>query len=392
MPNGNPGHKIKTQPLNTYGSLHESIQALRENRPLDLTAENWREANPDGTFDQWREQVQNLLRDGLHHAPVDCDLNARTVKTIDRGEFIQEFIEFDSTPWFRLEGCFLLPKNATGPVPALVVFHAWGGPIIFGKERIVNVGRDPPMLLEHRNKLYSGNYLAEEFAKQGYAVIVVDAFHFGCRAPRGLGDLPEQYDPFDLAIRDSVFVCEETVAQLYFGVRQLNWAGTTWAGVNFIDDSRCIDYLLSRPEVDASRIGCTGVSGGGWRTNILAALDERVKASCSVGWMTIGNYQQAYNLAGGVGTFNLLPGVWTHIDIPDLTIMTAPKASMIVLSEKDILFPNEAKAEAYRQIAEGFEWAGCSDMFSYYSPPVVHCYDTDIQEKAVGWFDKHLKG
>ena len=72
-----------------------------------------------------------------------------------------------------------------------------------------------------------------------------------------------------------------------------------------------------RDEVDGDRIGCTGLSGGGWRTDMLAALDERVKASVSVGWMTTGDYQQLYNIAGGVGTFCLLPGVWDRLDVPD---------------------------------------------------------------------------
>src|SRR5687767_1535675 len=117
---------------------------------------------------------------------------------------------------------------------------------------------------------------------------------------------------------------------LYLGVRQLNWAGTTWAGVNFGDDSRCVDYLLSRKEVDPERIGCTGLSGGGWRTNIMAALEPRIKAAVSVGWMTTGDAQQPYNVSGAIGTFCLLPGVWNRIDIPDLIAMAAPKAVMVV--------------------------------------------------------------
>lgn len=47
-------------------------------------------------------------------------------------------------------------------------------------------------------------------------------------------------------------------------------------GLDYWDDSRSIDYLLSRSEVDADRIECTGLSGGGWRANILAALDKRI--------------------------------------------------------------------------------------------------------------------
>jgi dienelactone hydrolase len=174
-------------------------------------------------------------------------------------------------------------------------------------------------------------------------------------------------------------------------VRQLNWAGTTWAGVNYGDDSRCVDYLLSREEVDGNRIGCTGLSGGGWRTNILAALEPRIKAAVSVGWMTTGDTQQPYNVAGAIGTFCLLPGVWDRLDIPDLISMAAPKACMVVSATEDRLFPPLGQREAARRIADAFTWAGCSDNFKSHMPAKPHCYDRQIQAEALAWLDRHLK-
>ncbi len=57
------------------------------------------------------------------------------------------------------------------------------------------------------------------------------------------------------------------------------------------------------------------LSGGGWRTNVLAALDDRIRASVSVGWMTTGDYQRVYYFDGAIGTSCLLPGVtgWTSV-------------------------------------------------------------------------------
>lgn len=296
-------------PLNQYGLLEETIQKMRAYRPLDLNAAEWRRAHPRGKYTEWAARAQMLLGEGLHYDPGSVKLDAKTTDRWETDSFVRETIEFNTTPWFRVPGYFYIPKNVPLPAPALVVFHEWGGPMLFGADR---VSGEPvhPAIVKHREQISGGRAIADWFASQGYCVIVIDAYHFGKRAPRGVNGLPERYDPAKLD--DATLKEYEAFAKdaLYYGVRELNWAGTTWAGLNFWDDSRCVDYLLTRKEVDGNRIGCTGLSGGGWRTNMMIALEPRIKAAVSVGWMTTGDTQQPYNLAGAIGTFCLLPGVW----------------------------------------------------------------------------------
>lgn len=377
-------------PLNSYGSLERTIQTMRSYRPLDLNATEWRRRNPKGKYEDWARKARALLAEGLHYDPGKVELKAVTTGRWETDSFIRETIEFNTAPWFRVPGYFYIPKNVPLPAPALVVFHEWGGNLLFGADR---VSGEPvhSIITDHREQLTSGRAIADFFASHGYAVIVIDAYHFGRRAPRGIYGLPESYDPaaldeatlkkYDGFVRDA----------LYYGVRQLNWAGTTWAGVNYGDDSRCVDYLLSRKEVDPNRIGCTGLSGGGWRTNIMAALEPRIRAAVAVGWMTTGDTQQPYNLAGAVGTFCLLPGVWNRIDIPDLIAMAAPKAVMVVSGTKDMLFPPLGQQNAASQIADAYGWAGHADRFRNYTPDKPHCYDAEIQAEALKWLDMHLK-
>ncbi|MGH7956203.1 MAG: dienelactone hydrolase family protein [Opitutaceae bacterium] len=384
------------KPLNAYGSLEGAIETMRAYRPLDLNAEVWKKANLGRSYEEWARQARELLRRGLHYELPPVDLQARTLERLETDAFIREKIEFNTVPWFRVPGYFYIPKKVPLPAPALVVFHEWGGPMLFGAERICG---EPvhPAIVAHRAGNASGRPLADWYASQGYAVIVIDAYHFGHRAPRGIGgygaggSLPESYDP--AALDEATLKKYEVLAAraLYLGIRQLNWAGTTWAGVNYGDDSRCVDYLLSRKEVDPDRIGCTGLSGGGWRTNIMAALEPRIKAAVSVGWMTTGDTQQAYNVSGAIGTFNLLPGVWNRIDIPDLIAMAAPKAVMVVSGTEDTLFPPLGQREAARQIADAYKWAGQAQRFRDYAPVKPHCYDAEIQAEALAWFDTHLK-
>ena len=390
MPDRFADLRIAREPVGHYGSLEPVIRGIRNHRPLDLVAASWRRANPNESFAQWRQQARECVREGLHYDPGPLDLRAEVIDRIERDGYVQERIAFNTTPWIRVRGYFLLPKPASLPVPGLVVFHAWGGPMLFGTERVVDTGRDHPRLAEHRRTYYSGHYLAEVFARRGFAVIVIDAHHFGLRIPRGFNGIPDEVDPFDLGADEFTGLEERIRDQLYLGVRQLNWAGSTWMGLNYWDDSRCVDYLRSRAEVDPDRIGCTGLSGGGWRTNLLAALDDRIRASVSVGWMTTGDYQQVYNVNGAIGTFCLLPGVWDRLDVPDLTIMSAPSAAMVVSTREDPLFPPEGQDEAARQIEAGFHWAGVPEKFVNVNPQKPHCYDAEIQDEALAWFDRHL--
>jgi len=384
---------IVREPRTRYGSLEDVMHAIRDHRPLDLNAEVWRSAHPAGSFREWKKLAQQCLSEGLHYDPGPVDLRAAVSARTERDGYILETVEFNTTPWFRVEGYFLLPTGVRYPVPGLVVAHAWGGPMLFGKDRIVPEpgGRDHPVLAKHRREYYSGKYLAEEFARRGYAVIVIDAFHFGPRIPLGFADIPERLDPYALDEKSLMALHEQVSSYrcLHHAVRQLNWAGTTWMGVLFWDDSRSVDYLLSRKEVDPNRIGCTGLSGGAWRTNVLAALDPRIRASVSVGWMTSGDHQQLYN-ATAVGTFAFLPGVWNRLDLPDLPIMSAPVASMVVVGTEDPLFDPNGFEEAIRQIGLGYEWAGCPERFQALAPPKGHCYDAEIQQAAIAWFDQHL--
>jgi hypothetical protein len=124
---------------------------------------------------------------------------------------------------------------------------------------------------------------------------------------------------------------------------------------------------------------------------MMAALEPRIKAAVSVGWMTTGDTQQPYNIRGAIGTFCLLPGVWNRLDIPDLISMAAPKACMVVSASEDRLFPPLGQKEAARQIAAAYEWAGHPENFRSFMPPKPHCYDSEIQEEALDWLDRHLK-
>ena len=68
------------KPLNSYGSLEGSIQAMRAYRPLDLNAEAWKKANPGRRHLEWAEEARECLRRGLHYDLPPVDLKSKTLR------------------------------------------------------------------------------------------------------------------------------------------------------------------------------------------------------------------------------------------------------------------------------------------------------------------------
>jgi dienelactone hydrolase len=374
-------------PLNHFGNLHETVCQMRAARPLSLSWPNCRSLG----HAEWKQRARKAVFDALHYDCGPLDLQPRVLQRVETEDFIGEKITYKTAPWFDVPAYFLLPKKGNPPYPAVYLMHEWGGNPLFGKERVIQFGNEPPILVEHQRLHHSGRGLANELTKRGYAVLAADAFYFGERGPRGFANLPDQVDAFTLPIREAVTFHNQFGDSLYAAVRYLMWAGVTWQGIFTWDDIRGIDYLVSRPEVDANRIACTGLSVGAWRTNFLAALDGRIKASASIMWMTTGDAQHDYNVQGAVGTFCMLPGLWQQLDVPDFAVMAAPNATMVVSGVDDILFPLNGQADSAKHISQGFEWAGCPNQFRYFNPEKPHVYDAEIQEAVFKWFDNHLK-
>jgi len=154
------------KPLNLYGGYEDIMQMMRSYRPLDLNAPEWRKNNPRGGYEEWAKQARECLMNGLHYPLPSVDLQAETLDKIETDLFIRERIEFNTTPWFRVPGYFYIPKNVALPAPALIVLHEWGGPMLFGADRICG---DPihPAIVKHREGSSSGRPLADWFASNG---------------------------------------------------------------------------------------------------------------------------------------------------------------------------------------------------------------------------------
>lgn len=319
---------------------------------------------------------------------------------------IQHHIEFDGLSIEHMrwqlpygpptEALVLKPAGATGRLPGVVALHDHGGNKYFGLRKITRISKDQhPLMVKHQEHYYGGAAWANELARRGYVVLVHDTFAFGSRRMR-LADLPAN-------IRNNMVETnpeDEAEIQRYnqfagghehLIAKSLFCAGMTWPGVFVFDDRRALDYLASRPDVDATRLGCGGLSGGGLRTVMLTGADERIRCSCCVGMMTTWRdylLNKCYTHTWMV----YIPGLPRDLDYPEILGLGAPNPVLVLNNRQDQLFTMPEMRRADEILTAVYRKAGAADRYraSFHDGP--HKFDLEMQKEAFAWFDKWLKG
>jgi len=285
----------------------------------------------------------------------------------------------------------LIPKGLKGRAPAVVDLHSHGGMFIFGKEKVIDLGANHAAMTVYHKENYEGRPTATALVRRGYVVITIDAFPFGERRIMMDEDLKHGYEKSRYSLDDVRYLNGKCRSKESTVVKSLTYAGYTWPGITAWDDMRTVDYLVSRPEVDASRIGCVGVSFGGWRSLFLSGLEPRIAAGCVVGFMStvrpmIRKHMDTHSFV------HFVPALHRWLDLPDVVALRAPKPLLVLQCSRDGLFPLAGMKESVEKIAAIYRKAGAADAFSsrFYDQP--HIFNIAMQEDAFDWLDKRLKG
>lgn len=293
------------------------------------------------------------------------------------------------------EAVLLKPAGAKGRLPAVVGLHDHGGNKYFGYRKITRINKDPhPAMVRHQDHYYGGAAWANELARRGYVVLVHDTFTFGSRRVRA-GDLPKVIKG-DLVEKDPESETEIAAYNKYMGnhehlmAKSLFCGGTTWPGVFVGEDQRALDYLCARPDVDARRVGCCGLSGGGLRTVYLSGADERIKCSAAVGMMTTWR-DYLLNKCYTHTWMIYIPGLPHELDYPEILGLALPNPVMVLNNRQDQLFTLPEMERADGILKEVYGKAKAADRYQakFYDGP--HKFDRAMQKDAFEWFDKWLK-
>lgn len=305
------------------------------------------------TWEARRPELRRQLLDmlGLWPLPERTPLEAVVTGQVEHDDFVVEKLHFQSLPGLYVTANLYRPRVAAGRLPAIL--YACGHAQV------------------KTNGLSCGNKTGYQhhgiwFARHGYVCLLIDTLQ--------LGEIEGEHH-----------------GTHRLGKWWWNSRGYTPAGVEAWNAMRAIDYLQSRPEVDADRIGMTGRSGGGSYTWTTAAIDDRIRVAAPVAGITDLRDQ----VVNGVveGHCDCMFFVNTHQwDFWLNAALIAPRPLLVVNTDSDPIFPLDGVQRLHERVRQVYALYQTLTNLGLVIAPGPHLDTQDLQVPVFRWFNRHLRG
>ena len=296
----------------------------------------------------YREQLFEML--GLDPLPEKTDLKPVITGKIEHEQFTVENLHFQSRPGLYVTANLYIPKDLEKPAPTILYVCGHG-----------NVKKNG---ISYGSKTSYQHHPAW-FARHGYVCLIIDTLQLG------------------------------EIEGIHHGTYRYkmwwwNCRGYTPAGVEAWNCIRALDYLETRKEVDAGRIGVTGRSGGGAYSWWTSALDDRIKAAVPVAGMTD---LQNYVVDGCVeGHCDCMFIVNTYRwDYPLVAALVAPRPLLISNSDKDSIFPLDGVIRLHEKLRNIYRLYSAEKNFGLNITEGPHKDTQELRVSAFTWFNRFLK-
>jgi dienelactone hydrolase len=378
--------------LGAYGPWAAQIS---DGAPGDVSLRSGRFAN----LDAWRRQARARVWKRLSAPP----LPQTPVAQVEWSGHTPDGLYAERLSWQlpygpRTEAVLLRPAEASRRrrLPAMLALHDHSGMKYFGWRKIARIEETVhPLLKEMQERAYGGLAWANECARRGYVVLVPDTFTFGSRRVQiadvspaiireGVDPGPEEAPEEILRYNRWAGEHEHIVAKSLFS------AGTTWPALTLRDDQAALSVLCARPEVDARRVGCGGLSGGGLRTVYLAGMDRRIRCAVCAGFMT--TWRDFLLNKSHTHTWMAYAPLLPHdLDFPEILGLTAPNPALVLHCTSDTLFTNSEVDACGEILRDVYMRAGAPDAFRLSLYEGGHKLDASMQQEAFDWLDRWLR-
>ena len=304
---------------------------LHDEAPLALTfrASGRRDA------EAWQKKLRPKIEELMGGFPKTATpLQSQTLEVKEYPNYRREKFVFQSRPGLGVLGYLLTPKTGKAPYAPVVCIPGHGR----GVDDIVGIDEKG---LDRTVKVgYAYDY-AVQVAEHGMAAVAIEPMSFGCRR-----------DPATIAHSLEASVCQPTAGSALL-------LGQTIIGWRVYDVMRTIDWIETRPELDAKRVGCMGCSGGGMATQFGAAVEPRIKAALVSSYL---NTFRACVMSISHCIDNYIPGILNYAEMYDVAGLIAPRPLWVESGERDTIFPVAASRASFARVKKIYEVFGAGEM------------------------------
>ncbi|HEX4484939.1 MAG TPA: acetylxylan esterase [Terriglobales bacterium] len=220
--------------------------------------------------------------------------------------------------------------------------------------------------------------LCQRLVQRGYVVI--------CWDPVGQGERSQFWDAKAGKTRYNLICAEHAVLG-----NMAYLTGSNLARWEIWDGVRAVDYLLTRPEVDADRINITGTSGGGTQTAYIAALDKRIKVavpSCFITALPMRMFNRIFKDPDSDPEQDLFEMISSGVDNPGLLLMMYPRPVMVASAVLDF-FPIEGAQKTVREVSAVYERFGHAADIGMVQGYHGHQFSDENQFAAIEFLDRY---
>ena len=301
---------------------------------------------------EYQKRLRSKFLEAIGEFPQRTPLNPQITGVVQRKGYKVGKVIFESQPKHYVSAVLFLPDSAKHkpPYPGVLV----------------------PCGHSRNGKAYeSYQTMGALLALNGMAALVFDPIDQGERSQMP-SRLPE---------------LQGTKAHTMLGVGSI-LLGRNTARFEIWDGMRGIDYLQSRPEVDPSRIGCTGNSGGGTQTSYLMSLDERIIAAAPSCYIT--SFERLLSTIGPQDAEqNIFGQLAFGMDHADYLMMRAPTPIIICAATRDF-FDIGGTWESFRYAKRLYSRMEFAERIELLENDASHNYNQIQRQSVVRWMSRWL--
>jgi dienelactone hydrolase len=299
-----------------------------------------------------QDQQRRLLYSLLGDLPArDAPISGRRLEQSEQDGYLIEKLILDLNGIEPVPAWFVKPVGASGRIPCVIYNHAHGGDYQLGKDE----------LLLGRKELSTPPY-AQTLTSHGWAALCIDAWCFGERHGR-------------------------TESETF---KEMLWKGQVLWGQMVYDSLRALDYLVSRPDVDATRLGTLGLSMGSTMAWWAAALDHRLKVCVDICCMTDYDALIAAGGLDGHGIYYYVPALLKHFSTSTINALIAPRPHLSLAGEFDPLTPPAGLDRVDRELRQVYAALGASEAWQMRRYASGHQETPAMRTEILAFLEKWL--